>query len=502
LGGLIDLPQELDERAAGLLVDALAGAGEEDQLAVRPAGVFARRLARSSDGATAADVRFAAPQGTILITGGTGGLGAHVARWLARAGAERLLLVSRSGEQAPGAGDLRSELADIGAQVSIVACDVANRDELASAIGPSIEDASLSAVVHAAGAVVHGPVDSMSVEELELALSAKVQGALNLDALTCDLDLSVFVLFSSIAGTVGSGGQGAYAAANACLDALAVQRRARGLPATSVAWGPWAGAGMAAGADGQAAEIMRRRGLECMAPELAVKALEGALLREETCAVVADIRWGTYAPVYRIARARPLIEDVPDVRALSQPEQSAAEQGVADGLQRRLAETPAGERVELVVKVVATEVARVLGHPSFEAIDVRRTFADLGFDSLLAVELRNRLAAVTGLALPATLVFNHPTSAALADYLLKRLSEDASIGLASPIWVLERLEEAIIASAMEGSERTAVQGRLNALVASLGDRGPHNGEVALAEQIQSATAEEMIDLIDRQMGSS
>ncbi len=500
--GVVDLPQKLDERVGALLVDSLMGARQEDQLAVRPAGVFARRLTRIDEGGQPAEGRFVPSAGTILITGGTGGLGAHCARWLARAGAERLLLVSRRGDGAPGADELRGELSEMGVEVAIAACNVAERDQLAELLGSLPEQAPLSAVVHAAGVGFYGPIDSMGAEDLERALAAKAQGALNLATLTEGLDLSAFVLFSSIAGTLGSGLQGAYAAANACLDALAVERRARGLPATSVAWGPWAGEGMVGAAEGDAVEALRRRGLNCMAPELAIKALEGALLSDMPTVTVADISWDLYAPIFSLARARPMIEDLPEVRSLSRADGGPRDEGAAEELRRSLAETPAQERSQVLLGFVRTEVARVLAHASSEAIDARRAFTDLGFDSLLAVELRNRLCAITGLDLPATLVFDYPTPIAVADYLTGELSVDGDG--ASPLRELAGLEQRL-ESLAEPDQIAAARSRLLALLSRLGDLHEPAGVErqdgqAVAGLIESASDEEIFGFIDRELG--
>ncbi|WP_344641688.1 beta-ketoacyl reductase, partial [Kitasatospora cystarginea] len=245
-GGLVDLPEVLDERALSRLAGVLAGA--EDQVAVRASGVFARRLVRAPRGEGVAWK----PSGTVLVTGGTGALGAEVARWLVRNGAEQLVLTSRRGLDAPGAVELRDELAELGAAVTVAACDVADRAALAELLA-SVE---VSAVFHTAGVLDDGVVDGMTVERFATVARPKVDAALNLHELTSDL--SAFVLFSSMAGTVGSAGQGNYAAANAFLDALAEQRRADGLVATSIAWGAWAEAGLAT--DDVVAERLRRDG--------------------------------------------------------------------------------------------------------------------------------------------------------------------------------------------------------------------------------------------------
>jgi polyketide synthase 12 len=500
-GGVVDMPQTLDGRTGALLVDVLAGAGGEDQLAVRGMGVFARRLARPYDGD--ADGDWSAPPGTVLITGGTGGLGAHVARWLAGDGAEHLLLAGRRGGEAPGAEELRFELSELGAEVTIAACDVADREQLAALIGSLPGDRPLSAVIHAAGAGGQRPIDELNAEDLRTALAAKALGALNLHELTKPLELSSFVLFSSIAGTFGAGLQAPYAAANAFLDALAVDRRAQGLPATSIAWGPWAGAGMAA-EEGRAGEALRRHGLERMAPRSAIAALRQALRSEEACAVIADIDWDTYAPIFALARSRPLIEDLPEVRAaLRAGHRGARGEAAAGELSRRLLETSAERRPQVLLELILTEVARVLGHSSAEAVDPSRPFRELGFDSLLAVELRNRLDAATGLELPATLVFDYPSPAGLVDHLLGRMVGDGIAQEGSVEAEIARLERAL--GALEDvTELRGATARLQVLLAQLESRGSGNGRreaVAVADRIRAASDEEIFGFIDRELGS-
>jgi acyl transferase domain-containing protein/acyl carrier protein len=499
--GVVDLPHTLDERVGALLVHALVGARDEDQLAVRPAGVFARRLTRAGVLATAENA-WSPPKGTILITGGTGGLGAHVARWLAQAGAERLLLLSRRGAEAPGADELRTELSEMGVEVEICACDVAEREQLAELIDAQPETAPLSAVVHAAGIGFYGPIESMGADDLERALSAKARGALNLAALTEGLDLSAFVLFSSIAGTLGSGQQGAYASANASLDALALQLHAKGVPAISVAWGPWAGEGMVGTTDGEAVEGLRRRGLNCMPPELAIKALEQAMLSHLPTVTIADIGWEVYAPLFRLARARPMIEDLPEVRSLAHADATARDHGAAEELRRGLSGVPAEERSQVLLRVVRTEVARVLAHPSADAVEAKRAFADLGFDSLLAVELRNRLCAVTGLDLSATLVFDYPTPIAVADYLVEELT--AGIDDASASDELARLERTL-GSLVDPDEVILARSRLTALLATLDGKDKPVGvgqqeDETVAGLIDSASDEEIFGFIDEELG--
>ncbi|MGO4463729.1 beta-ketoacyl reductase, partial [Streptomyces sp. M-16] len=236
-------------------------------------------------------------------------------------------------------------------------------------------------------------------------------------------ELSAFVLFSSFAGTVGGAGQGNYAAANACLDALAEQRRADGLPATSVAWGPWADNGMAA--DETVAERMRLAGMTGLATDTAFAALARALGRGDATLTAIDIDWERFAPGFTSARPSPLLAGIPEAVRPAEPD------GADAGLAARLAALPAAaERSDVLLDLVRTQVAAVLGHGSPQRVDAEQPFKGIGFDSLTAVELRNRLGRATGLTLPATVVFDHPNPAALAAYLLTELCGD--LGEADP----------------------------------------------------------------------
>ncbi|GAA0988636.1 hypothetical protein GCM10009555_070750 [Acrocarpospora macrocephala] len=416
-GGLIDLPQTLDQRVVTWLAGILTAPDAEDQVAIRSTGVYGRRLAHAPYRGTDAMPR---PHGTVLITGGTGALGGHVARWLAAQGAEHLLLTSRRGLAADGAAELREELTALGARVSIVACDVADADDLAAVLADVPAECPLTGVVHAAGISPANGLDGLDAAELAEVMRAKVVGALNLDELLGDLELDFFVLFSSIAAVWGSGGQAAYAAANACLDALAEQRRARAAVATSVAWGPWAGDGMAAGA---AQDYLSRRGVRVMTPGVAVTALWRAVAHRDAAVAVADIAWERFAPTFTAVRESALLGDLPEVRSLVEAGRAIreGEQSAASALRARLRELAAGERSQVLRDMVREQVAVVLRHSGADAIETGRAFKDLGFDSLTAVELRNALQAATGLNLPATMVFDYPTPAVLADHLLAEL---------------------------------------------------------------------------------
>ncbi|MGW3014007.1 type I polyketide synthase, partial [Streptomyces sp. NPDC001219] len=304
-GGLVDLPEAVDRRALDRLVGVLA-VGGEDQVAVRSSGVFGRRLvhAPAPVGEAAGGWR---PRGTVLITGGTGALGARVARWAAERGAEHLVLTSRRGREAPGAPELEAELSALGVRVTVAACDVADR----GAVEELLSGCAVDAVVHAAGVVDSVPLAEADAEHFAEVMGAKVAGAVALDEVLGDRELDAFVVFSSIAGVWGSGGQGAYAAGNAFVEGLVEARRARGVVGCAVAWGPWAGGGMA-GVEG-AEEHLLRRGLKALDPALAVSALERAV--GEGSVVVADVEWERFAPAFTSARPSPLLGDLPEVRA-------------------------------------------------------------------------------------------------------------------------------------------------------------------------------------------
>nr|AUO14853.1 Malonyl CoA-acyl carrier protein transacylase [Amycolatopsis sp.] len=429
-GGLLDLPAEPDAATGTLLAAALSGVDAEDQLAIRPAGLLARRLVRAPFTPPAQRWK---PRGTVLVTGGTGALGGHVARRLAADGAEHLVLTSRRGPAAPGAAGLEAELTALGTRVTIAACDVADRDALAALLAELAEP--VRAVVHAAGLPQATPVLDTTPAEFAHVIGGKVAGARNLDELLGD-DLDAFVLFSSNAGVWGSGGQGAYAAGNAYLDALAEQRRARGAAATSVAWGFWGGGGMAG--DVELEDQLRRRGLREMAPEAAVEALCQALDAREVFLAVADVDWARFAPGFTLSRRRPLIEDIPEVQALADTPEAPERPALA----RRVAELGEAEARRMLLDLVRGQAASVLGHDSATAVPAGRAFRELGFDSLTAVEVRNRINAATGLTLPATLVFDHPNPAALAAELHRLL--------------LGRTETAVVTAAAAVDEPIAI----------------------------------------------
>ncbi|MEU1260428.1 type I polyketide synthase [Streptomyces chartreusis] len=426
-GGLTDLPVRPGHRdltrLAQLLAHGRSTTWSEDQLAVRAGGVFAARFVRDDAPGTAHPdaSRVDGLGGTVLITGGTGALGRHLARRLARRGARHLLLVSRRGADAPGATELRDELAGFGARVTLAACDLTDRDEVRALIDGIPEDTPLTGVVHAAGIPANGVLADLTPRHLADALAAKARAADLLHELTADRDLGLFVLFASVTGVLGNAGQAAYAAANAHLDALAQHRRAAGLPATSVAWGPWSGDGMAA--DRAAEERIRRSGLRPLPPERALAALDQVLADDRPCTAVVDVSWDRFATAFALARPSSLLADLPDATAATR--NGTGTPGAEAGeLVARLRALPSGERERALGDFVQSRVAAVLGHETSAAIDADRAFKDFGFDSLTAVDLRNQLMAATGLRLATTLVFDHPTPAALGRHLHTELFPD------------------------------------------------------------------------------
>ncbi|WP_327223359.1 type I polyketide synthase [Streptomyces platensis] len=410
----------VDADDEALLAQAL-GCGEP-QAAIRGGTVFVPRLTRSTASGGEARTGFDG-DGTVLVTGATGGIGPDVARHLVTAhGVRRLLLASRRGPDAPGAAELAGELRAAGADVTVVACDCADREALAEMLDAIPADFPLRAVVHAAGVVDDGLIGSLTQEQFARVFRPKADAAWNLHQLTAGLDLSAFVLFSSAAGTFGSPGQANYAAANAFLDGLAAHRHGLGLPALALGWGLWdTEDGIAArlGADGRARLV--RSGLAPMSVGEALALFDAALALGEPVTVPAR----TDVPALRAQQERgalpPIAQSLlPAVRT------TAGDGGSATArLTRRLAELPEPEQRELLLERILVTVAAVLGHPAHVLLDPGRPFQELGFDSLTAVELRNRLGAETGLSLPATLVFDRPTPAALGDYLWTQLVADS-----------------------------------------------------------------------------
>ncbi|MFI1930493.1 SDR family NAD(P)-dependent oxidoreductase, partial [Streptomyces sp. NPDC020328] len=405
---LVDVEGEVPEWGVVAALD-------EPQVAVRGAVCLAPRLVRASEVAGAETPEFD-PEGTVLITGGTGGLGVLFARHLAeQRGARRLLLASRRGTEAPGVTELVAGLEAVGCEVRVAACDVSDRAELASLIGSL--DVPLTAVIHAAGVVDDGVLESLSAEQVERVMRPKVDAALHLHELTAGMGLSAFVLFSSVAALIGSPGQGNYAAANAALDALAAHRRAQGLPATSLAWGLWAEtSGMAGGLDETELARLERQGIGALSAEAGLGLFDRALRVGGSLVVPVRLDLAALRVRARSGLLPALLRGLVRV-----PGKSA---GAGGSLARRLAEVGEADRERVVLELVQAQVAAVLGHATSAAVVPDRAFKELGFDSLGAVELRNRLTQASGVRLPSTLVFDHPTPVAVARFLLAEVGGD------------------------------------------------------------------------------
>ncbi|MES9544296.1 SDR family NAD(P)-dependent oxidoreductase, partial [Actinomadura sp. NPDC000600] len=500
-GGLIDLPAIPDERTWDQLCQALTNASGEDQLALRPSGVLTRRLVRAPLVGRSPRRKWT-PDGTTLITGGTGALGRLLATELAARGAEHLVLVSRQGPDAPDAADLAEQLGALGSRVTIAGCDITDRDALLSVLDEVPGDAPLSAVFHLAGVVDYEPFDEITTERLDTVIRSKTVGATLLDDLTRDLDLAAFVLFSSNSGTWGSGGQAAYAAANAYLDALAEERRAQGRTATSVSWGAWGDAGLAA--EDEVAEYLRRRGQLPMAPESAFEALWQTLDHDETSVSIANVEWETFAAAFTTARPSPLISDLPDLRATDPAADIGAIDGAgaADELRARLATLPDADQLAELMSVVRSHAAVALGHGSPDAVEPDLPFKDLGFDSLIAVDLRNRLTAATGVRLPATLAFDYPTPRAIAELLRPELMADGAVTEGSVLAGLDRLDAELTGLSPDAATRRKVAGRLQVLLAKWGDTNGHGNAADHHQDLESASADEVLDLIREELGKS
>jgi acyl transferase domain-containing protein len=461
------------------LVDSAARSGEP-HVAIRDGEVVAARLER---------VRQATGQapdwssGTVLITGGTGTLGMLLARHLVtRHGARDLLLISRRGDAAPGANELLSELTELGARVAVVAADAADRDALAAAIG----DRRIGAVVHTAGITDDGVVTAMTRDQLDRVLRPKLDAAWNLHELTIDHAPDAFVLYSSVAGLLGTAGQANYAAANTYLDGLAEFRHAQGLPATSLAWGLW---GSSSELSSHLAEVDLRRlarsGLLPLDPAEALTLFDTAVRVGEPVLAVTRLDQDTSranesdvpAPLRELVRAR--------VRRVAA---ASAEPDLA----RRLAELEPDARIQTLVDFVRARAAAVLGHGDDAMVTRDRPFQELGFDSLMAVELRNELGRALGVSLPATLIFDHADPAALAEHLLGQLGFETRISELPVLELIDKLRPSITAALTDSSSShaAAIAARLRELLGMVTVDTEFDGD------LDSATDDELYALID------
>ncbi|MEU8878020.1 SDR family NAD(P)-dependent oxidoreductase, partial [Streptomyces javensis] len=445
------------------------------------------------------------PDGTVLITGGTGTLGALVAEHLVRTwNIRQLLLVSRSGPEAPGAKELVTQLADLGAEARIEAVDVTDGAAVHALVAGIDPAHPLTGVVHAAGVLDDAVVTSQTPERLARVWGAKATAAAHLHAATARLRLGMFVMFSSAAGVMGSPGQANYAAANAYCDALAVHRQAMGLPAVSVAWGLWADAsGMTGHLDEADLARMSRSGIAAMSGARALGLMDAACWHgaPQPAAVQLDLRTLAAQPPDTLpALLRTLLGGGTTTR------RTAATGAPAAGLVAQLTVVPAEEQHRILLTLVRTQAAAVLGHTDAGAVSADTPFKDLGFDSLTGVELRNRLAAATGLRLPATVVFRHPTPSAIAAELRERLCPAPADTSASAFHELDRLEAAMAGLGAHHEARGRLAKRLEALLWRLNDDTPAEatGEHRPSADdgaLDSASDDELFEFIDRELPS-
>ena len=480
------------------LAQLAAAAAVESQIAVRAGALLAPRVAKRPTPATDSTL----PSGTVLVTGGTGGLGAVVAEQLIRQhGASRLLLVSRRGPAAPGATELAERLRGLGAEVAIESCDVANRAQLQALLAGIPAEAPLVGVVHSAGVLDDATLESLTPAHFESVFAAKVTAAWLLHELTAELPLTTFALFSSVAGVLGNPGQGNYAAANVTLDALAAYRHQLGLAGISIAWGLWSDEASMAGALSEA-ELARlaRSGVAALDREQGLALFDLALAGGDPLLVAS--RWENAALAARAEGG-----NLPHIlRGLVRAPRRAAATGTAAAsasgggeLVARLSDLAEADGRRMLTELICGHVASVLAHASSEMVDVDRSFSELGFDSLTAVEMRNRLDAATGLRLPATLAFDYPTVAALADYLYQSLAPAAPSAEDTLRAGLGQVEAML---ATDDSSRDQLLAILHSTLARWNSgAGLAAGDPAesITSTVDSATDEEIFALIDSQL---
>jgi NADP-dependent 3-hydroxy acid dehydrogenase YdfG/acyl carrier protein len=474
--------------ASEAALEAALAIEDEPQVALRQGAASAPRLARLAEPAEAPPL---GPEGTVLITGGTGALGAIFARHLVTAhGVRHLVLSGRRGPDAPGAAALVAELSALGAEVEAVACDAADRAQLEALIAAIPAERPLRAVLHAAAVFDNGLVDSLDPERLAPVMAPKATAAWHLHELTRDVEGCELILFSSIAGSFQNPGQGNYAAANAFLDGLAAQRRAEGLPGQALVWGLWDAERVAQDELEDADQArLRRAGVAAMSSEQALGLFDRARAGTAAVTVAAALETATLRSLARAGELAPILRGL--VRA---PARRARAGSLAD----RLAAVAPDEREALVVELVRTHAAAVLGHSAAAAVDPEAAFRDLGFDSLAAVELRNRLGQATGLRLPSTLAFDYPNAAAAAGFLLGQVE-----GPAAPVDTDRKLDTITsILGSIAVEERDRATARLQAFLTGLSAEGREESRDEDEVDLDSASDEEIMRMIDGELGKA
>jgi acyl transferase domain-containing protein/acyl carrier protein len=477
--------------STGLLETALDTG--ELQVAIRSGVAFAPRLTRAA-AATAAPLKLD-PDGTVLVTGGTGLLGGIIARHLVtRHNARHLLLVSRRGGASDDVANLTEELAGLGAEVAVAACDTADPDALTQLLASVPAEHPLTAVIHTAGVLDDGTIGSLTPQRLDGVLRPKVDAAWHLHRLTEHLNLSAFVLFSSTSGTLGSAGQANYAAANAFLDALALHRRANGLPAVSFAWGLWSQtSGMTAALDEAGQARLSRGGVVPLPTADALALFDSGLADSKPVLVPVGLDLSVLRAQADSAMLPAMLHGLVGIRA------RRAGTG-APSLPDRLASLSEEEQREVLLDMVRDRVAQVLGHDSGQAVEPGQAFKELGFDSLTAVEFRNLLTAATGVRLPATLVFDYPTPATLARYLQEIIRPGGSAEAAILV-DLDALEPTLLALPV-GDARLRAATRLQSLLRKLSDAMESGESEVERKDIESADDDELFQILDNELGVS
>ncbi|MFB6507862.1 SDR family NAD(P)-dependent oxidoreductase [Streptomyces sp. NPDC056410] len=508
---LIDLGTGSADEA--LLPRAVAMAGEPE-IAIRDGGILAARLVRTTNADITEPGRRQPvadpldPEGSVLITGGTGELGRAVAGHLVRThGVRHLVLTSRRGLEAPGAVELVAELTAAGAtSVQVVACDVGRREDVATVLATADAQHPWTGVFHLAGVLDDGLLKAQDAERLSRVLAPKAGGALHLHELTKDLGLAAFVLFSSAAGVLGGAGQSNYAAANTFLDALAARRRADGLPGVSLSWGLWqqAGIGLTAGLGQAELARMRRRGIGVLSEKQGLAALDAALtqpyphlvpVRLELTSLQRESDNGGEVPV--------LLRNL-----LRAPRKRAGESGgTPSGLRERLLALPEGERTAHLARLVQQEAATVLGVSGTGGVGADQVLKELGMDSLMAVELRRRLSAESGVSLPSTLAFDHPTPTAIAALLLDRLAIGSGGPASSGRGVTRKQIDSLVELLRSATPAQLDEQGLTAGLLALRDGLAKTAAVADEQpepeaEIDTGSTDDLLQFLDRKLGVS
>ncbi|MFF9907401.1 type I polyketide synthase [Streptomyces olivaceus] len=482
---------------------AVLGAGEP-QLALRRGELTAPRLTRltgEGDRRPGLD-----PQGSVLVTGGTGDLGGLIARHLVeRYGARHLVLASRQGDRAAGADRLRADLESAGCRVTLAACDVGDRAAVENLLASVPPERPLTGVVHTAGTLDDGVLQALDRERVGHVFGAKVDGACHLDELTRSADLALFAVFSSAAGVLGTPGQANYAAANQTVDAVVRSRRAAGLPGTSLAWGWWErvreSAGLTSGLNATDRERLARRGVAPLTAAEGLASFDAALTHD--LPVVVPVKLALAGPAATGA-VPPLLREQATAVPAARPTAAGGDGGARDDagdLRDRLTALPPAEQERRLQDLLRRQVASVLGHSRTAAVDIDEPFTALGFDSLTAVELRNRLARAVGLRLPATLTFDHPTPAALARHLRGELLPGTGQDPGRLVEDLDRIEQSLARLAPDDPLRARVTERLRSLSAPPGAPSEEVRGANLVEQLNSSSTEELLQFVDKQLGT-